>query len=57
MEQITYSVWPKHSNGMKSNNPYTGCVTECDVARTLDCTIPEPSKGQGGNIVLEVYDD
>lgn len=56
IEQITYAVWPKNSNGMRSSNPLTGCVTETRIARTLDCTIPEPSKNQGGVMVLECFD-
>ena len=40
------------SNAMKSNNPHSGC-REVEVAQTLDTTIPEPSKRQGGMAIVE----
>ena len=39
------------SNSMKSNNPNSGCRA-VDVAKTLDTTVPCPSKNQGGIGVL-----
>lgn len=38
---------------MKSNNPKSGC-RETDISRTLDTTIPDPSKNQGG-IAIHSY--
>jgi DNA (cytosine-5)-methyltransferase 1 len=40
---------------MKSNNPYSGC-REVDMARTIDTTIPCPSKNQGGIAILQDAD-
>ena len=40
------------SNAMKSKNPTSGC-RETDVAQTLDTTVPEPSKRQGGMAIVE----
>ena len=40
------------SNAMKSKNPASGC-RETDVAQTLDTTVPEPSKRQGGMAIVE----
>ena len=40
------------SNAMKSSNPTSGC-RETDVAQTLDTTVPEPSKRQGGMAIVE----
>lgn len=44
------------SNSMKSKNPNSGC-RQVEVAKTLDCFDPNPSKNQGGIAVLQsVYD-
>ena len=44
---IVYRADPLSSNSMKSNNPYSG-FHKIEVSPCLDCTIPEPSKNQGG---------
>lgn len=40
------------SNSMKSSNPVSGC-REVDVAKTLDCASPDPSKNQGGIAIVQ----
>lgn len=52
---IVYSFDSLNSNSMKSNNPNSGC-REVEIARTLDASIPDPSKNQGGVAVVEAYD-
>lgn len=47
-----YRVDPKSSNSMKSANPHSG-FHKAEVSACLDTTIPEPSKAQGGNVVVE----
>jgi len=41
------------SNSMKSSNPNSGCHRE-NVCHTIDATIPNPSKGQGGMAIVEM---
>lgn len=36
---------------MKSSNPHSGC-RRVEIAKTLDTTIPDPSKNQGGIAIL-----
>ena len=50
---IAYSFDSLSSNSMKSNNPKSGC-RKVDIAKTIDTTIPDPSKNQGG--IAVVYD-
>lgn len=40
------------SNAMKSGNPTSG-IGETHISRTLDTTIPDPNKGQGGIVIVE----
>jgi DNA (cytosine-5)-methyltransferase 1 len=40
------------SNSMKSANPNSGC-RQTEVARTLDCFDPNPSKNQGGIAIVD----
>lgn len=47
-----FSLDSKESNSMKSANPHSGC-RETEVARTIDTTIPDPSKNQGGIAILQ----
>jgi DNA (cytosine-5)-methyltransferase 1 len=49
--QEVFSFDSLGSNSMKSSNPNSGC-RKVDVAKTLDCAVPEPSKNQGGMAVL-----
>lgn len=49
-----YSFDSLASNSMKSANPNSGC-REVDVAKTLDCFDPNPSKNQGGIAILTIY--
>ena len=46
-----YSFDSLASNSMKSKNPYSGCRS-VEVAKTLDTSVPDPSKNQGGIAVM-----
>lgn len=46
-----YSFDSLTSNSMKSKNPYSGCRS-VEVAKTLDTSVPDPSKNQGGIAVM-----
>lgn len=48
-----YSFDSLASNSMKSNNPNSGCRV-VDVAKTLDTSVPDPSKNQGGVCILDM---
>ena len=50
---VVYSFDSLASNSMKSSNPHSGC-REVEIAKTLDTTIPEPSKNQGGIAILDM---
>lgn len=52
---IVYSLDSLNSNSMKSANPNSGC-RQVEITRTLDASIPDPSKNQGGVAAVEVYD-
>ena len=54
-EARAYSFDSLASNSMKSKNPYSGCRS-VEVAKTLDTSIPDPSKNQGGIAVLCLND-
>lgn len=47
-----FSLDSKESNSMKSANPHSGC-RETDLARTIDTTVPNPSRNQGGIAILQ----
>ena len=47
-----YSFDSLSSNSMKSKNPYSGC-REVEVAKTIDCFDPNPSKNQGGIAIVQ----
>lgn len=47
-----FSLDSKESNSMKSTNPHSGC-RKTDLARTIDTTVPDPSKNQGGIAILQ----
>jgi DNA (cytosine-5)-methyltransferase 1 len=51
-QAVAYSFDSAESNSMKSGNPYSGC-REVDTARTIDTTVPCPSKNQGGIAILQ----
>lgn len=51
-----YKLDSTASNSMKSNNPHSG-IHKAEVSACLDTTIPEPSKAQGGNVVVECYEN
>lgn len=40
------------SNSIKSSNPHSGFHKE-EIAKTLDTTDPNPTKNQGGNVIVE----
>ena len=44
---VAYSFDSLGSNSMKSSNPNSGC-RQVKVSKTLDTTVPSPSKNQGG---------
>lgn len=52
--QECYAIDSMGSNAMKSSNPYSGFHKE-EIAKTLDTTDPNPSKNQGGNVIVS-YD-
>jgi DNA (cytosine-5)-methyltransferase 1 len=49
---VAYSFDSAESNSMKSQNPHSGC-REVDTARTIDTTVPCPSKNQGGIAIVQ----
>lgn len=51
-EPIVFGFDSLSSNSMKSSNPHSGCHID-DVVKTLDTSVPCPSKNQGGNAVLQ----
>jgi DNA (cytosine-5)-methyltransferase 1 len=51
-QAVAYAMDSLQSNAMKSDNPHSGC-RPVDLSKTLDATVPEPSKNQGGMAVLE----
>lgn len=48
----TYSFDSLASNSMKSSNPHSGC-REVEIAKTLDTSLPDPAKNQGGIAIVE----
>lgn len=52
---VAYSFDSLASNSMKSKNPNSGC-RKIEIAKTLDCFDPNPSKNQGGVAVLQTFD-
>ena len=50
--QEVWSVDSIASNSMKSNNPNSG-FHKSKVIKTLDTSVPDPSKNQGGHIIME----
>jgi DNA (cytosine-5)-methyltransferase 1 len=49
---VAYSFDSLASNSMKSKNPNSGC-RQVDLSCTIDTTIPEPSKNQGGIAIMQ----
>ena len=47
-----YSFDSLASNSMKSSNPHSGCC-EVEIAKTLDTSLPDPAKNQGGIAIVE----
>lgn len=47
-----YSFDSLASNSMKSSNPHSGC-REVKIAKTLDTSLPDPAKNQGGIAIVE----
>ena len=52
---VAYSFDSLASNSMKSKNPDSGC-REVDLSKTLDTTVPDPSKNQGGLGIMQAVD-
>lgn len=50
--QECYAIDSVAGNSMKSGNPHSGFHKE-DIAKTLDTTSPDPTKNQGGNVIVE----
>lgn len=54
-KSVAFSLDSAESNSMKSANPNSGCrITE--TARTIDTTVPCPSKNQGGIAIVQQSD-
>jgi DNA (cytosine-5)-methyltransferase 1 len=51
-QKVVYAFDSLASNSMKSSNPHSGC-REVDLAKTIDTTVPCPSKNQGGIGILQ----
>lgn len=51
-QPIAYSFDSLASNSMKSSNPHSGC-RKVETSKTIDTTIPEPSKNQGGIAIAQ----
>lgn len=49
----TYVLCSKHSNGMLSKNPDTGCVYASNTTRTLDRQGGNPCCNQGGLLIVD----
>ena len=49
---VAYSFDSLNSNSMKSGNPNSGC-RKTEIGRTVDTTIHDPSKNQGGIAILQ----
>lgn len=49
---VAYSFDSLASNSMKSANPHSGC-RQVDLSKTIDATVPCPSKNQGGLAVVQ----
>ena len=52
---VAYSFDSLASNSMKSKNPNSGC-RKVEIAKTLDCFDPNPSKNQGGVAIVQTFD-
>jgi DNA (cytosine-5)-methyltransferase 1 len=52
---VAYSFDSLASNSMKSKNPNSGC-RQVELSKTLDTTVPDPSKNQGGIGIVQTYD-
>lgn len=52
-QPCVYSFDSLASNSMKSSNPNSGCRV-VDTAKTLDTSVPDPSKNQGGVCILDM---
>ena len=50
--QECYAIDSVNSNAMKSANPNSGFHKE-EIAKTLDTTDPNPTKNQGGNVIVD----
>ena len=51
-QPIAYSFDSLASNSMKSSNPHSGCRA-VETSKTIDTSIPEPSKNQGGIAIAQ----
>ena len=54
VENKAFSIDPLSSNSMKSKNPHSGFHEET-IAKCLDTSNGDPTKNQGGNVVVEKY--
>ena len=52
VQKVAYAFDSLASNSMKSSNPHSGC-REVDLAKTIDTTVPCPSKNQGGIGIMQ----
>jgi len=51
---VAYSFDSLASNSMKSKNPDSGC-RQVELSKTLDTTVPDPSKNQGGLGIVQAF--
>ena len=51
-DTIAYNIDSEHSNSMKSDNPNSG-FHETSVAKTLDTSSQNPSRQQGGTVLVQ----
>jgi len=52
---VAYSFDSLASNSMKSKNPDSGC-RQVELSKTLNTTVPDPSKNQGGLGIVQAID-
>jgi DNA (cytosine-5)-methyltransferase 1 len=49
---VPFALSSKDSNGMLSKNPHAGFAKVSEISKTLDTSVPDPSKNQGGMAIV-----
>ena len=49
---VPFALSSFNSNGLKNGNPNAGCAKETNIAKTIDASIPNPAKHQGGVAIV-----